>query len=178
MVISDGSRVRAGIPAITYGLRGIAYYELRLTGPDRDLHSGSFGGAVTNPANAISQILAGLIDRRGRVQIPGFYDDVLPLSPRERKEFAALPFDSGTFSPASASRRRWAKRATPRWSGVGRGPPSIYAACGAAIRARGRKPCSLDRRRENRLPAGAEPGPGPDRPHFETADRRTLPAGH
>jgi succinyl-diaminopimelate desuccinylase len=68
-----------------------------LTGPNRDLHSGSFGGAVTNPANALTQMLAGLIDGRGRVQIPGFYDDVVPLTDRERKEFAALPFDERNF---------------------------------------------------------------------------------
>ncbi|HEY4761120.1 MAG TPA: dipeptidase [Thermoguttaceae bacterium] len=97
VVISDGCQFAPGIPAITYGLRGITYYELRVMGPDRDLHSGSFGGAVTNPANALSAILAGLIDRHGKVQIPGFYDDVVPLGDRERKEFASLPFDERSF---------------------------------------------------------------------------------
>ncbi|MGD0517191.1 MAG: dipeptidase [Thermoguttaceae bacterium] len=97
VVISDGNQFAPGVPAICYGLRGIACYELRLTGPNRDLHSGSFGGAVTNPANALTQMLAGLIDGRGRVQIPGFYDDVVPLTDRERKEFAALPFDERNF---------------------------------------------------------------------------------
>ena len=97
VVISDGNQFAPGVPAICYGLRGIACYELRLTGPNRDLHSGSFGGAVTNPINALSQMLAGLIDGRGRVQIPGFYDDVVPLTERERKEFAALPFDERNF---------------------------------------------------------------------------------
>jgi acetylornithine deacetylase/succinyl-diaminopimelate desuccinylase-like protein len=96
-VISDGNQFAPGVPAICYGLRGIMCYELRLTGPNRDLHSGSFGGAVTNPANALTQILAGLIDAQGRVQIPGFYDDVVPLTDRERKEFAALPFDEPGF---------------------------------------------------------------------------------
>ena len=76
-------------------------YELRLTGPNHDLHSGSFGGAVTNPANALTQILAGLIDGHGRVQIPGFYDDVVPLTDRERKEFASLPFDERKFLRAN-----------------------------------------------------------------------------
>ena len=79
VVISDGGKFSPDIPAITYALRGIAYYELRLTGPNRDLHSGSFGGSVTNPANALAQILAAMIDHRGKVQIPGFYDDVVPL---------------------------------------------------------------------------------------------------
>ncbi len=97
VVISDGNQFAPGVPAICYGLRGIMCYELRLTGPNRDLHSGSFGGAVTNPANALTQILAGLIDGRGRIQIPGFYDDVVPLSDRERKQFALLPFDERKF---------------------------------------------------------------------------------
>ena len=96
-VISDGNQFAPGIPAICYGLRGIMCYELRLTGPDHDLHSGSFGGAVTNPINALTQMLAGLIDGHGRVQIPGFYDDVVPLTDRERKQFADLPFDERRF---------------------------------------------------------------------------------
>ena len=96
-VISDGNQFAPDIPAICYGLRGIMCYELRLTGPNRDLHSGSFGGAVTNPANALAHMLAGLIDGRGRVQVPGFYDDVVPLTDRERKQFAALPFDERMF---------------------------------------------------------------------------------
>src|SRR5205807_8600708 len=92
-VISDSSQFAAGQPAITYGLRGLAYYELRLTGPKQDLHSGTFGGGVVNPAIALSKIMAALIDEHGRVQVPGFYDDVLPLTDRERKQFASLPFD-------------------------------------------------------------------------------------
>ena len=97
VVVSDGAQFAPGQPAINYGLRGIAYYELRLEGPDRDLHSGSFGGSVTNPANALAAMLAALIDQRGKVQIPGFYDDVAPLSQRERKELASLPFDEQEY---------------------------------------------------------------------------------
>ncbi len=97
IVISDGTQFGPGIPSICYGLRGIAYYELFIQGPNRDLHSGSFGGAVTNPGVALAKILAGLIDERGRVKIPGFYDDVVPLSDRERKELSALPFDEKEF---------------------------------------------------------------------------------
>ncbi|MFM2094717.1 MAG: Succinyl-diaminopimelate desuccinylase [Planctomycetota bacterium] len=96
-VISDTCQFAPGQPAITYGLRGIAYYELRLTGPKQDLHSGTFGGGVTNPANALCRILASLIDAQGRIQIPGFYDDVVALTDRERKQFAALPFDEQDF---------------------------------------------------------------------------------
>jgi len=97
VVVSDGGQFAPGVPAITYGLRGIAYYELLLTGPNRDLHSGSFGGTSTNPANALAKMLAGLIDADGRITVPGFYDDVVPLSDRERAEMAALPFDESAY---------------------------------------------------------------------------------
>ena len=97
VVISDGNKFSRDIPAINYGLRGIAYYEIRVTGPNRDLHSGSFGGSVTNPATAAARILAALVDRRGKVLIPGFYDDVLPLADAERRQLAELPFDEARF---------------------------------------------------------------------------------
>ncbi len=97
VVISDTSQFAPGVPAITYGLRGIAYFELRLTGPKQDLHSGVFGGGVANPANALTKMLGALVDERGRVMIPGFYDDVAALTDRERKEFASLPFDEAAF---------------------------------------------------------------------------------
>lgn len=97
VVISDTSQFAPGVPAITYGLRGIAYFELRLVGPRQDLHSGVFGGAVTNPAWALGAMLSGLVDDEGRVTLPGFYDDVAPLTPAERAAFAALPFDEDEF---------------------------------------------------------------------------------
>lgn len=96
-VISDSSQFGPGQPAITYGLKGIAYFELRLTGPKQDLHSGMFGGAVTNPANCLCQMLASLVDKHGKIRLPGFYDDVVPLSRRERNAFAKLPFDESEF---------------------------------------------------------------------------------
>lgn len=97
VVISDTSQFGPNQPAITYGLKGIAYYELRLFGPKQDLHSGTFGGAVTNPANAVVKMLSALIDDQGRVQVPGFYDDVVPASAEERKQLAALPFSEDEF---------------------------------------------------------------------------------
>ncbi|MBT8400687.1 MAG: M20/M25/M40 family metallo-hydrolase, partial [Rhodothermia bacterium] len=81
------------VPSITYGLRGMAYVEVTLTGPSRDLHSGVYGGAVENPINVLSRLIAGLHDEEHRVTIPGFYDDVIPLTAEERATFAALPFD-------------------------------------------------------------------------------------
>lgn len=121
VVISDTGQFAPGVPAITYGLRGIAYYELRLFGPSRDLHSGTFGGGVMNPANALVRMLATLHDADGRVQVPGFYDDVVPLSTDERKQFAALPFDEAQFKQSiglsdvageqgfTTLERRWAR---------------------------------------------------------------------
>ncbi|MBN2021519.1 MAG: dipeptidase [Pirellulales bacterium] len=97
IVISDGNQFAPGQPAITCGLRGIACFELILKGPNRDLHSGSFGGTVTNPANALARILAALIDADGVIQLPGFHDDVLPLSPAEREQLAGLPFDEDHY---------------------------------------------------------------------------------
>jgi acetylornithine deacetylase/succinyl-diaminopimelate desuccinylase-like protein len=97
IVVSDCSQFSPGQPAITYGLRGLAYYELRLVGPKQDLHSGTFGGGVVNPAIALSKILSGLIDAKGRIQVPGFYDDVLSLTDRERQQFASLPFNEANF---------------------------------------------------------------------------------
>ena len=148
IVISDGAQFAPGVPAITYGLRGIACYELHITGPRHDLHSGSFGGSVTNPANALTQILAGLIDRKGRVSIPGFYDDVVRLGRRERKQMAALPFDEDAFfrqigvvgatgeSGYTTLERRWTRPTfdvSGLWSGYqGEGPKTVLPATAGA----------------------------------------------
>jgi acetylornithine deacetylase/succinyl-diaminopimelate desuccinylase-like protein len=96
-VISDTSQFARGLPAIVYGLRGLVYVEVFLTGPSHDLHSGLFGGAVPNPANILCQMLGGLHDASGRVTIPGFYDDVVPLTEAEREMWRKLPFDEGRF---------------------------------------------------------------------------------
>lgn len=98
IVISDSSQYAKGQPAITYGLRGIAYYELHFTGPKQDLHSGSFGGAVTNPANALAKFLAKLTDEQGRVQLPDFYDSVKPIADIERQRWLQLGFNDEQFA--------------------------------------------------------------------------------
>ena len=97
VIVSDSSMLGPDRPAITYALRGIAYFELLLTGPARDLHSGIFGGAVTNPANTLARLLADMIDARGRIRLPGFYDDVLELAAEERKQLAETGFDERAF---------------------------------------------------------------------------------
>ncbi len=96
-VISDTSQYAPGMPAISYALRGILACEVTLTGPSQDLHSGVFGGAVANPVNALAKMIGELHDADGRVQIPGFYDKVVPLSDEERRRLADLPFDEAGF---------------------------------------------------------------------------------
>jgi acetylornithine deacetylase/succinyl-diaminopimelate desuccinylase-like protein len=93
VALSDGSQFSRGIPAITYGLRGLSYLNVDLIGPRFDLHSGGFGGLVANPVQVLSEILAKLKAPDGRVAIPGFYEDVEPLQQWERDEMAALPFN-------------------------------------------------------------------------------------
>lgn len=98
VMISDSAMYAPGQPSLIYGLKGMTYLEIKVTGPSRDLHSGSFGGAVTNPLNALAEIVGQLRDSKtGRVLIPGFYDDVVPLADWERKEFASLPFDEAAY---------------------------------------------------------------------------------
>jgi acetylornithine deacetylase/succinyl-diaminopimelate desuccinylase-like protein len=97
IVISDTGMPALTCPALTYGLRGIAAFEIILHGPARDLHSGIFGGTVDNPAMALCQLLAKLRDADGRVAVPGFYDDVQPLSDYERQQFARFPFTDAQY---------------------------------------------------------------------------------
>jgi acetylornithine deacetylase/succinyl-diaminopimelate desuccinylase-like protein len=98
VVVSDSSMYGPGQPSLLYGLKGLCYMELKVTGPNRDLHSGTFGGGVANPANALATIIARLRDAdTGKIQIDGFYDDVRPLEAWERTEFARLPHDEAAY---------------------------------------------------------------------------------
>ncbi len=106
-VVSDTSQYGPGMPAITYGLRGIIACEVVLHGPGKDLHSGVFGGAVANPANALAHLVGQLHDEHGRVQIPGFYDDVGDLTTEERAEWSRLPFDQAKFLAEVGSSDVW-----------------------------------------------------------------------
>lgn len=92
ILVSDTSMISMEQPSITCGLRGLAYMEVEVTGPNKDLHSGLFGGAVANPANVLARLINGLVDENGRVTIPGFYDKVRELTPEERKAFNKAPF--------------------------------------------------------------------------------------
>ena len=112
VLISDTTMFAPDLPSVTVGLRGLAYMEIRVQGPATDLHSGSYGGAVVNPANALAKIIARLHDERGRVAVPGFYDDVREISAAEREAIAALPFEEEELrrevgAPALAGEEGW-----------------------------------------------------------------------
>ena len=92
ILVSDTSMISMDTPSITCGLRGLTYMQVEVTGPDKDLHSGLFGGAVANPANVLARLVASLVDDEGRVTIPGFYDDVRELSAAERRALNKAPF--------------------------------------------------------------------------------------
>jgi acetylornithine deacetylase/succinyl-diaminopimelate desuccinylase-like protein len=100
LVVSDTSMLGPGVPSITYGLRGLNYYEIEIGGPERDLHSGVYGGAVPNPLTILAELFAKLHDKNFRVTVPGFYDDVAKVSAAERKALKALPWSARGFKAA------------------------------------------------------------------------------
>ncbi len=100
-LVSDTAMLGPDQPTLTYGLRGLCYLEVEVRGPAHDLHSGQYGGAVVNPANALCAMIAALHDAEGRVAVPGFYDAVRPLAPEERQALARVPFDEAVFRAAT-----------------------------------------------------------------------------
>jgi acetylornithine deacetylase/succinyl-diaminopimelate desuccinylase-like protein len=110
VLISDSSMFAKGVPSICYGLRGLAYMQIDLVGPNRDLHSGSYGGSVLNPIQALSEIISRLHDKNGRVTIPGFYDDVRKLSAKERTAFKKLPWSDAKYARDLGLRRLYGEK--------------------------------------------------------------------
>ena len=110
VVVSDTGIPSPEHPALTYSLRGIIAFEITLHGPSRDLHSGGFGGSVDNPAMALSQLLGKLRDKNGRIAIPGFYDDVKPLTAYERKQFARLPISNSELQKLTGVKKLFGER--------------------------------------------------------------------
>jgi acetylornithine deacetylase/succinyl-diaminopimelate desuccinylase-like protein len=100
ILVSDTSMLGAELPSLTTGLRGLAYWQVEVTGPNRDLHSGHFGGAVANPINVLCEMIAQMTDKDGRITVPGFYDDVEELSAEERSMIASIPFDEEAYKGA------------------------------------------------------------------------------
>ncbi len=97
ILVSDTSMIAPTIPSITTGLRGLAYWQVEVTGPNRDLHSGIFGGAVANPINVLCKMIARMTDHENKITIPGFYDDVLEVSEKERALLAGAPFNEEAY---------------------------------------------------------------------------------
>ena len=120
-VVSDTGQFAPGVPAITYGLRGLCYQEVIVTGTSTDLHSGMFGGAVPNAANVLARLIASLHDENGRITVEGFYDDVRELTDEEKRQWESLPFDEKQFAASvgiphgngekgfTTLQRRWAR---------------------------------------------------------------------
>ena len=100
ILVSDTSMLGADLPSLTTGLRGLAYWQVEVTGPNRDLHSGHFGGAVANPINVLCGLLARVVDEDGRITVPGFYDDVEEVPAEERAMIAKIPFDEEKYKQA------------------------------------------------------------------------------
>ncbi len=100
ILVSDTSMVSEETPSLTTGLRGLSYWEVEVTGPNRDLHSGHFGGAVANPINVLCKLIADITDADGRITIPGFYDDVEELSDTEKAMLAQVPFSEAKYKQA------------------------------------------------------------------------------
>ena len=99
-VVSDTAQFSKDLPAVTFGLRGLAFVEVFVYGPDRDVHSGSFGGAIANPINVLASMVGQLIDKNGKITIPGFYRDVKPVSKWERAQFKKLPYNETSYRKA------------------------------------------------------------------------------
>ncbi|MDD2799326.1 MAG: dipeptidase [Bacteroidales bacterium] len=100
ILVSDTSMLSKDTPSITTGLRGLAYWQVEVTGPNRDLHSGIFGGAVANPINELCKLIASVTDENGKITVPEFYDDVEELSPREREMMAQIPHSDENYAKA------------------------------------------------------------------------------
>jgi acetylornithine deacetylase/succinyl-diaminopimelate desuccinylase-like protein len=103
----DAGMISADAPTITYGLRGLAYFEIRVYGPDHDLHSGLFGGTVHNPAQALAELIAGMHDENGRITLPGFYDSVRKVAEAERADIARLPITAEHFLKQTGAPALW-----------------------------------------------------------------------
>ncbi|MFH2143026.1 MAG: dipeptidase [Bacteroidota bacterium] len=100
ILVSDTGMIAEDIPSITTGLRGLAYWQVEITGPSRDLHSGIFGGAVANPINTLAKMIAKMVDENGKITIPGFYDDVIEVTSEERELMAKAPFNEDNYKKA------------------------------------------------------------------------------
>jgi acetylornithine deacetylase/succinyl-diaminopimelate desuccinylase-like protein len=128
ILVSDTGMIAPDIPSITTGLRGLAYWEVEVTGPNRDLHSGLFGGGVANPINILSKMIAGVLDENNHITIPGFYDDVLEASAKERELLNKAPFDEEEYKRAIGVEALWGEKGYTTIERTGIRP--TFDACG------------------------------------------------
>jgi len=128
ILVSDTGMIAPDIPSITTGLRGLAYWEVEVTGPNRDLHSGLFGGGVANPINILSKMIAGVLDENNHITIPGFYDDVLEASAKERELLNKAPFDEEEYKRAIDVEALWGEKGYTTIERTGIRP--TFDACG------------------------------------------------
>ncbi|MEO6845395.1 MAG: dipeptidase [Ginsengibacter sp.] len=110
ILISDSSMLSLETPSLDVGVRGLSYIEVEVTGPGRDLHSGTYGGAVANPITALAEMIASCHDENNHITIPGFYDDVLEVSEKERELMARAPFDENKFKEETGSKELWGEK--------------------------------------------------------------------
>lgn len=144
--VSDTGMWSESTPTICTGMRGKADCQIDLFGPDSDIHSGSFGGAVPNPATTAAELAAALHDGDRRVAVPGFYDGVIELTERERELFAKLPFDEAAWLTTAKSHGTQGEAATRPWNGSGPGRPPRSTGSGAATPAPAARPSCPPRR--------------------------------
>lgn len=110
VVISDSAMFAPGLPSLLFSLRGLAYFEIHATGPSSDLHSGAYGGAILNPANALAKVIGDLHDDAGRITIPGFYDDIIDPTPETLDGIRSLPFDADEYAREVGARAAGGER--------------------------------------------------------------------
>ncbi len=145
IVISDTDIFAKGVPSITYGLRGLAYMEVEVTGPNSDLHSGSFGGSVHNPIQALTEMIASLHDKNGRINVKGMYDDVRPLTKVERAEFKKLPWSDKKYAMSLGLKQLYGEKGFTTLERLWARPRLNATVSGAVIRVKVRKPYFLRR---------------------------------
>jgi acetylornithine deacetylase/succinyl-diaminopimelate desuccinylase-like protein len=178
VIVSDTGMWSADTPTVCTGMRGLAECEIRLYGPDDDIHSGSFGGAVPNPATAAARLVAALHDEHGRVAIPGFYDGVAELSDRERALFARLPFDERQWLRTAKSHATQGEAGYTTLERVWARPTAEVNGIGGGYQGPGSKtiiPATAQVKLSFRLVAGQDPDHVEKAVRAWVADR--LPAG-
>ncbi|MFD8523228.1 dipeptidase [Streptomyces capillispiralis] len=160
VIVSDTGMWSEDTPTVCTGMRGLAECEIRLYGPGQDIHSGSFGGAVPNPATAVARLVAALHDEHARVAVPGFYDGVVELTDRERELFAELPFDESQWLRTARSRGTWGEAGYSTLERVWARPTAEVNGIGGGYQGPGSKtivPSSAMVKLSFRLVAGQDP---------------------